>query len=362
MPEAQPRTYSSKRLRFASYEAMLAHLDERGLGDGLPVVPATEDAVDRHIAASGLDPSVVIGSIPPTWGEATVEKIAINAVMAGCLPQYLPVIITAVQAMLEEQFNLFGLQATTHPAAPLVLVSGPMTSTLGINAGVGAFGPGFRANATIGRAIRLILLNIGGARPGLGDQSTQGQPSKYSYCAGENDAETPWEPYRVHRGAASEETVVVVAALENPHNINDHASFTAEQILTTAANTMATSGSNGNYLGISDPWLFLCPEHAAVIAGDGFSRADIQRFLFESARVPLAAIGLGQRRYLAYRHRANPRYDELGLGDPELTHWPIMTSPEDLNIVVVGGPGKHSSFAPPTGAISRSVMKKLVLS
>src|SRR6202167_3538291 len=121
MPDAQPRTYSSKRLRFATYEAMLADFDERGLGDGLPVVPATEEAVDEFVAASGLDPSVVIGSIPPTWGEATVEKIAINTVMAGCRPQHMPVIVASVEAMLEERFNLFGLQATTHPAAPLVL-------------------------------------------------------------------------------------------------------------------------------------------------------------------------------------------------------------------------------------------------
>jgi hypothetical protein len=263
--------------------------------------------------------------------------------------------------MLEEEFNLLALQATTHPGAPLVLVSGPGARALGINAGVGAFGPGFRANATIGRAVRLVLLNIGGARPGAGDQSTQAQPSKYTYCAGENEDETPWGTYRAHLGAAADETIVVVAALESPHNINDHGSYSAEQILTTVAHTMATSGSNSNYLGISDSFLFLCPEHAAVIAADGMGRQEIQRVLFEKARVPLAAIGLGQRMHLARRHLANPRYAELGLGKPELTEWPVLSCPQDLNIVVVGGPGKHSSFAPPTGTISRSVMKKVAL-
>jgi hypothetical protein len=338
---------------------MLADFGRRGLGDGLPLVPPAEELVDRFVTASGREPGEVLGAVPPQWGECTVEKIAVNAAMAGCEPRYMPVVTAAVEAMLEEEFNLFALQATTHPGAPLVLVSGPGARGLGINAGTGAFGPGFRANATIGRAVRLILLNIGGARPGAGDQSTQAQPSKFTYCAAENEQETPWETHRAHLGAAVDETVVVVAALESPHNINDHGSYSAEQILTTVAHTMATSGSNSNYLGVSDSFLFLCPEHAAVIAGDGMGRGEIQDFLFAKARIPPASIGLGQRRHLAHRHLANPRYAELDLGNPELSAWPVLSCPEDLNVVVVGGPGKHSSFAPPTGTISRSVVKKV---
>jgi hypothetical protein len=351
--------FSSAAWKYPTYEAMLSDFEERRIGDGLPVVPATQEAVARFVAASGLDASHVVGDLPPTWGEATIEKIAVNAVMAGCRPEYMPVLVTAIEAMLEQPFNLYGLQATTHPAAPLVLVSGPRAGELGVNAGVGAFGPGFRANASIGRAVRLILINLGGARPGIGDQATQGQPAKYAFCVAENDAESPWEPLRVARGAAADDTVVIVAALENPQNINDHGSYTAEQVLTTIAGSMTSAGSNSNYLGVSDLFVFLCPEHAEVIAARGFSRRDVQEYLFEKARVRVETIGEGQRAHLRHRHRINPRYEELGLADTNRAEWPVMTRPEDLNIVVVGGAGKHSAFSAPTGTISRSVMRKM---
>jgi hypothetical protein len=349
----------AQRLEFDTYEAMLSAFTERGWGDGLPVAPATPETVSEFVGFSGRDPFEIVGDIPPAWGEATIEKVAVNAVMAGCRPEYMPVILAALEGMLEPQFNLYGLQATTHPAAPLVLVSGPQAAALGMNSGAGAFGPGFRANASIGRAVRLVLLNLGGARPGILDRATQGQPSKYTYCIAENDEESPWVPHRVHLGFQPDETIVIVAALENPHNINDHGSFTAEQILTTIAGTMATGGSNSNYLGGTDPYLFLCPEHAVQIAQEGFSREDVQDFLFERARMPRSRMGAGQWSYLRDRHRANPRYKELGLDDPDLDEFPAMTDPRDLNIVVVGGAGKHSSFAPPTGALGRSAVRKL---
>ena len=140
-------------------------------------------------------PSDVVATIPPCWGEATIEKIAINAVMAGCLPEYMPLIITAVEAMAEEKFRLAEIQPTTHPVAPLIIVNGPIGKQLNINSKSGYFGPCWRANATIGRVIRLVLLNIGGALPGKTDLSTQGQPSKYTYCIAENEEDSPWEPF-----------------------------------------------------------------------------------------------------------------------------------------------------------------------
>lgn len=350
----------SEQLRFESYSQMMAEIEKRGWGDGLPVAPPTHEAVAEFVEATGRAANEVIADIPPTWGEATVEKVAINAVMAGCKPDYMPVIVTALDAMLEPGFNLYGLQATTHPAAPMILVSGPEVERLGINSGYGAFGPGWRANATIGRAIRLILLNLGGARPGLLDRATQGQPSKYTYCIAENDNDTPWEPYRVSLGFKQEDSIVVVASLESPHNINDHGSYSGEQILTTIAGTMATGGTNNLYLGGDDhPFLFLGPEHARQIADDGFGRKDIQRFLFERARTAKAEVGEGQWNYLRQRHRANPRYHELGLDDADLASFPIVTQPEDICIVVVGGAGKHSSFAPSTGALSNLAIRKL---
>lgn len=351
---------SSEKLSFDSYGQMLAEFERRGWGDGLPMALATEDVVAEFVDASGRNADEVLGDIPPAWGEATIEKIAVNAVMAGCRPEYMPLILAALDGMLEERFNLYGLQATTHPAAPMVLVSGPIAERLGINSGYGVFGPGFRANATIGRALRLIMLNIGGARPGVLDRSTQGQPAKYTYCLAENDTETPWDTYRESLGFKHEDSVVILTALEGPHNINDHASYSAVQVLTTIAGTIATGGSNNIYLGGDDhPYLFLGPEHAKQIAQDGFGRKEIQEFLFEHARTSKDRVGEGQWNYLRQRHRANPRYHELGLDDPDLQSLPIVTQPSDLSIVVVGGVGKHSSFAPSTGLLSKIVVRKL---
>lgn len=349
----------SKRLDFQSYEAMLDEFDRREWGDGLPVVPPTPDRVAKFVDAAGKPGTDVIGDIPPSWGEATVEKVAINAVMAGCRPEYMPVVLTALEAMLTAPFNLYGLQATTHPAAPLVVVSGPVADRLGINSGYGAFGPGWRPNATIGRAIRLVLLDIGAARPGIGDRSTQGQPSKYTYCVAENDDATPWEPFRVSEGFDINDSVLFVAAVENPHNINDHGSFTGKQILTTIAGAMTNGGANNLYMGGTETFLFICPEHANQIAADGYGRTDIQQFLFEKARTPVSMLGSGQLQYMRQRHRANPRYKELGMDAPDLKSIPMMSRPEDLKIVVLGGAGKHSSWTPPTGTLSHYVMRRL---
>ena len=153
-----------------------------GWGDGLPVVPPTLGLVEQFVAASGREPDEIVGYVAPVGGEATVEKIAVNAAMAGCLPEYMPCLLTAVEALIDPRFNLLGVQATTHPCSPLLIVSGPESKRLGMNSGAGAFGPGCRANATLGRAVRLILMNLGDARPGQGDMSTQGSPAKYSFC------------------------------------------------------------------------------------------------------------------------------------------------------------------------------------
>src|SRR5215510_10886474 len=210
-----------------SLEAVNDWFCREKLSDGLPIVPPTAERVERMLDGIKRDPQEVIGSIPPKWAPATVEKLAINAVMAGCLPEYLPVIIVAVEAVLEDKFNLYGIQSTTHPCAPLLILNGPIARELGVNARYNAFGQGWRPNATIGRAIRLILLNVGGGVPGVLDRATQGQPSKYSYCIAENEAENPWEPLHVERGYAIDESTVTVSGAEGPHNINDHVSTAA---------------------------------------------------------------------------------------------------------------------------------------
>ena len=153
--------------------------------------------------------------------------------MAGCRPEYFPVVLAALRGVLKDEYNLHGTLATTHPCAPMVMVNGPLRQTLDINCSSNCFGQGWRANATIGRALELILLNVGGAKPGVMDRSTHGSPAKYAFCFGENEEESPWEPYHVRRGFAPEDSVVTVMAGEPPHNINDHASSSAEGILTT---------------------------------------------------------------------------------------------------------------------------------
>jgi hypothetical protein len=332
---------------------------ERRWTDGLPIIAPTPERVDAFVAATGRCAQELIGRIPPRWGEATVEKIAVNAVMAGCEPAWMGILLAAVSAMRDEQFNLYGVQATTHPCAPAVIVSGSQAAALGLNGRTGAFGPGWQANTTIGRALRLILLNLGGALPGDGDQSTQGSPAKLSYCVRENEEESPWESFRESRGFAKDDLVVTVAALEAPHNINDHASYSGEQLLRTIAGTMMTGGSNCMYLGPADSYLFLCPEHVSLLAGDGITREDTQAFLFEAARTPANFLGKGWFEHLRERHRANPRYRALGLDAPEITEIPVLSQPDDVQVLVVGGPGKHSSWAPGSGPLSRSVSARV---
>ncbi|MFQ5520364.1 MAG: hypothetical protein ACE5FK_03100, partial [Candidatus Methylomirabilia bacterium] len=288
-------TLSSEVLELPdSPEALLGTFCEREWCDGLPIIPPTPDRVEAMLAAAGGDPADSLGPMPPLWREATMEKLAVNAVMAGCRAEYFPVVVAAVEAMLDPAFNLYGVQATTHPVAPLLIVNGPYAGAIGMQAGAGCFGPGFRANAAIGRAIRLILLNVGGAWPGRHDMATHGSPSKFSYAIAENEALNPWEPLHVELGYAREANVVTVYGGEGPHNVNDHVSTGAPGILHTVSDTAATLGSNVKwYFSQSQLLIVLGPEHAVTVARDGFSKADVKAFVFEQARLPLRTLRLG---------------------------------------------------------------------
>lgn len=328
-----------------SPDAVLEAFVERGWCDGLPIVPPTEERV--RIMLGDADRTRSLGPMPPLWREATLELLAINAVMAGCRPEYFPVIVAAVEAMLDPAFNLYGVQATTHPVAPLVIVNGPYARRIELHGGSGCFGPGFRANATIGRAVRLILMNVGGGWPGRHDMATQGSPAKFSYCIAENEEASPWEPL------AEGDTVTVYGG-EAPHNVNDHVSTAAAGILTTVAHTAATLGSNvGWYLAQSQWLVVLGPEHAQTVAADGLGRADVQRFVYEHARLPLRTLKLGGM----WGAQDWPAW-MMALRDDEARP-PRVPSPEDVLVIVAGGPGKHSSVVP-NCCFSRAVSRPIV--
>jgi hypothetical protein len=344
-PEASPHQAPDDLLDFQGF------MMERGWGDGLPMIPATPERVASLLAGTRRPPGDLVAVLPPRLGRATVERVAVNAVLAGALPEHLPVIVAAVEAVGQPAFNLQAVQTTTHPCSPLVIVNGPLAARLGVNGGGNALGQGHRANAVIGRALRLVLQNVGGARPGREDRATQGHPGKYSYCVAENEAASPWEPLSVERGFSRETSTVTVCASESPHNINDHGSATPEGILTTVAGTAATVGSNNIYLG-GEPLVVLGPEHAATVAGGGWSKADFKRALWERARVPLSRFDPSNVERFAVIHPAGFR------DRPADTLVPIAREWSDIMVVVAGGAGKHSVFIPTFGA-TRSVTQRI---
>ncbi len=328
----------------ASFDRINEHFHQRGWTDGLPVVPPTPELVEEMLRWTDRERYEVVVRVPPNWADGTVERLAINAVMAGCKPEYMPLVVAAMEALSRPEFNLYGVQATTHPAAPLLIFNGPLGREAGINSGAGVFGAGFRANAAIGRAIRLILLNLGGARPGQLDKATMGTPGKYTYCIAENEAASPWEPFHVEHGYPASASTVTVVPAEAPHNINDHYSVRGESVLKVLAGAIAQAGANNNWYD-ADIVVVLCPEHAATIARDAYSKQDVQRYLFEHARTPLWKWSpenvLGR-----FREKFPDRYADA---DEQTTLIPIVHEAESIQVIVAGGAGKHSMHIPTMG-------------
>ena len=311
--------------------------------DGLPVLPPTRERVDRMLGALTARRAAIVATLAPLDGRATLEAIAINAALAGAEPAHLPVIVAAVRALADPRFNLNAVQTTTHPCTPLVIVNGPLAARLGIAGGANALGNGHRANAVIGRGVRLVVQNVGGARPGLEDRATLGHPGKFSYCLAENEAASPWAPLSVERGFPPTTSTVTVVGAEAPHNVNDHGSTTAEALLRALAGTAATTGSNNIYLG-GEPVVILGPEHAQTIASSGWAKADFKRRFWERARVRLdrfSAENLARFAVIA---------PERFVGRPPDADVPWCVAPDDLVVIVAGGPGKHSAVIPTFGA------------
>jgi len=323
---------------------------DRRWSDGLPVVPPTVERVERMLAHTRRSRDETVARVAPGFGAATVERIAINAVLAGCDPEYLPVLVAAVEAVTAPEFNLQGIQATTNPVAVLVVVSGPIARRLAVNSTFNCLGQGAWANATIGRALRLVLQNCGGALPGEMDRATHGQPGKYTFCCAENADANPWEPLHVERGFPRASSTVTVVGAEGTMNMNTHTKDAGE-LLRAIAETMQHPPSN-EYCHGGEPWLILSPEHAEILKAGGLARADVQRGLWERSKMTA-------RRMTAkdlLRVEAS-RSKELGRIGPD-TLLPISPRPQDICIVVAGGPGTHSVYVPCFGN-SRAVTREL---
>ncbi len=314
---------------------------ERGITDGLPVVPPTQERVDRMLRGSRLDPEELIGEVPPNYGRATVAKIAVNAGMAGCKPQYLPVVIAAVEAACDPLFNLHGQSATTHFAAPLIIVNGPIRRAINLNCGTGVFGPGFRANATIGRALRLVMLNLGGARPGEISMSTFGHPGRYTYCIGEYEEVSPWQALHVERGFSGAQSTVTLFAGEAPHGISDHASRSAAELIASIGWSMAGIWNHKTFPVYGHTLLVVGPEHAKTIADQGWSKQDIKQFLFDTIRRPYRELMPGPDGAEGTRLR----FDTSAHAPDDLV--PKFPSPEEIMIMVAGGTAGRFSVAIP---------------
>lgn len=245
---------------------------ERGWSDGLPVTPPTEARVLRMLAGTTRSPSEIVGVIPPDNAPGTVEKVAINAVMAGCKPEYLPVVLAAVEAACRDEFCMHGVLATTYFAAPILIVNGPVRERIGMNFSHNALGQGNRANATIGRALQLVIRNVGGGRPGGVDRATLGQPGKLGFCFAEREHDSYWESLAVERGFAADESTVTLFAGGGVHPIGDQKSRTPESLTRSLALSLRTVHHAKDYSG-ADALLIISPEHMRVFRQAGWSKA-----------------------------------------------------------------------------------------
>ena len=319
---------------------------ERGWSDGLPVVPPTPERVEAMLG--GRDPRRSLGLVPPAQGEATLERVASCAVLAGCRPSYFPVVVAAVEAALEARFNAHGIAVTTQPAGPIVVVNGPVRDRVGLNGGMGALGPGSRANATIGRALRLVLTLTGGARPGALDRATLGHPGKLFCCFAENEETSPWPPLHVERGFAADASTVTLFAGDAPLSISDHRSRTPEELAATLAWAAAGQWSPF-WWPMDDTSLFVvCPEHTALFAGAGWDKGRLREAMFEAVVRPAGELRRGETTPLV--HAAD---DTL-----PVHKW---TSPERIELVVAGGEaGRFSAvFGPCDGMKTDPVTKEI---
>ena len=315
---------------------------EKGWTDGLPVIPPEESRVEQMLAMEGRPRETVIASHPATSLDLTIKGAAVNAVMAGCLPEYFPIVVAAFEAMAKEPFNFHASTASTGGSAPLLVVSGPIVNEIGMNSGANLFGPGNRANATIGRAVRLIIMNIFRMTPGIADKSTQGNPGKYSFCIAERAEKNPWSNLNEELGYPSEISSVTVFAGGGFVNVENHGGNTAEAILETIADAMANSGC----ISLGQSAVILAPEHAEIISKSEFNKDEVKSFLFEHATRS------------EEKMRRTGKYNQREFKIQGKSQFHRGLSANDILLVVGGGDaGGHSSFIPSWSRTRASLMQ-----
>ena len=324
----QPLT--SNRLEFDDVIEAIEHYFSQGWTDGLPVVPPTVDKVGRFLEVTGRSPSEILGTEPTKGRVITAEKVAINAVMAGCLPEYFPVVLAAVEAMCEPEFNLHAVSVSTMGAAVLTVVNGPIARELDMNSGVSVFGPGNRANATIGRAIRLVLTNVTGAVPGVLDKAALGHAGKYTWCIAEAEDVSPWEPLHVERGLRADQSGVSIFAGLSPTQASGGGDR-PESILSSLKDALFVTGSDH-----SEILVVLSGELVGHIRSAGWSKMQVKEYLFEATQSKAGA-------------QADDRIS-------------VAQSPESFTVIVAGGMAGGAAQIIPLwggGTNSRSVTREV---
>ena len=310
-------TLRSRKIEFAEADDPVELCYGRGWTDGLPVTPPTDERVLAMLKGTARRPDEVIGKIPPFLAECTVEKAAINAVMAGCRPEYLPVLLAALEAALEPVFTLHGVLATTYFSSPIIIVNGPVAKKIGMNSGINALGQGNRANATIGRALNLIVLNVGGGRPGEADRSTLGAPSKYTLCFAEDESDPAWEPLSVARGLPRGVSAVTLFQGHGPEAFVDQKSRTPEGLTRSFALSLVKMGHD-RLTQSARALLVLSPEHYAIYKEAGWNRKRIERALYEATIRPGTELiagkdGVGEGIPASRASESVPKFHEDGL-------------------------------------------------
>ncbi|HIG44486.1 MAG TPA: hypothetical protein EYQ14_28720 [Gammaproteobacteria bacterium] len=333
--------------------AALETLHDQGCTDGLPVIIPTAHRVERMVLASGIEADMVLGTMGPMGGIATVEKVAVAAVMAGCLPDYMPIVIAAVKAVIDPVFDLTEMQATTHCTAPLIIVNGPARVNCGpVSSGFGALGPGHRANASIGRALRLAMINIGGGRAGESDMALLGHPGKFTFCVAEDEEHSPFTPMHVSRSFDKDDSVVTVIGAEAPHSVmfsgdadepDNH-----KMLLRQLAVGLSNTATNNAILGGGAATVILNPDHAQILADAGLTREQVAEQLYESCTHSTTELAL-----------LVPGFSNRQADDKQ-RH--VFATPHDILILMAGGSGLYSMVMPSwcAGANKNSASSVLV--